>query len=654
MKRISFTTIFIIACFIKTVASTITVSNSMDSGSGSLREAIYNAIDGDVIEFDDYYTIYLKTPIELGDKNISIDGLVGDNKVILDGNYLDADNDTIDDDGVYTRIFTITGGNDKEISLSNLIIQHGSTDRELDNGSSEDSPLFRGGGLYIDMTEGGTFTATSCTIQNNILSRMVDGNEGDNQVYLQGAGIYSEFGGNFVDCVIKNNVCIAKNSYQCNLYAAGAYTTEGGSFSNCMIAGNKILFSPINNQNFYAAFGAGLYLNNNAEVTNCVIVGNYIKNVSDEFRGYFNYVIAGGILTLNSRVCNTTIAKNGIYNIFELGDQDQVGCGGAMLTYSVVGSDTISDYCKYQNNIFFGNYCSSDNFNNGGSAPEYTKHSAFPVSDEYDVWDLDDTNIFLDENPFFELPSEGDDGEWGTEDDYYGDLRLKKNNACIDAGNPDDTDYNALSMDFYGRQRITNGLIDIGAVESLDSDFTYSLRGSVWEGTSSCSEGKVYAISIDNMDEYAEECNIDENGDFEFTELYPGEYYFLATPDNQTYYSSTYYGDESSIENAISINVDDIIYDVDIHLIEIDSITTASESLTDTNIHLYPNPATDYIYITESENISKICLYNSLGIKVVELNKNTNSIPVYDLPNGIYIISMEVNNRKLSFHFMKK
>src|SRR5262249_49122388 len=43
-------------------------------------------------------------------------------------------------------------------------------------------------------------------------------------------------------------------------------------------------------------------------------------------------------------------------------------------------------------------------------------------------------NIDVDPS-FVRTPSWGDDGEWGTEDDDYGDLHLTLGSPCIDAGN---------------------------------------------------------------------------------------------------------------------------------------------------------------------------------------------------------------------------
>ena len=55
-------------------ANIITVTNTQDSGSGSLRQALANANDGDTIDFAVTGTIGLTSGELLVDKNITISG----------------------------------------------------------------------------------------------------------------------------------------------------------------------------------------------------------------------------------------------------------------------------------------------------------------------------------------------------------------------------------------------------------------------------------------------------------------------------------------------------------------------------------------------------------------------------------------------------
>ncbi len=651
MKKTIFTIVLLTIAFTGLLAKTITVTTANESGTGSLQQAIIDAADGDKIIFDQAYTIYLTSPITLGDKNITIEGNVNGELVKLDGNFLDENKDWIDDDGVFTNLLSVISSGDFTVNVNDIIIQNGSASDNW-GGAWPNSNNYTGGGVYIDLTEGGTFTMTGCTIQNNILSQMDDGYDGVNQAYLRGAGIYSVNGGSFINCTIKNNTAIATNAYISNIEGAGAYIAEGGSFSNCLIAGNQILLSPINNLNSFIATGGGLHLSNKADVINCVIVGNGIKNLSDALTGYSTQAVAGGIIAQNAHVYNTTIAQNGIYNIYETSNQDLIICGGAITSFVTVGDTEYKDYCDYQNNVIYGNYCSSGDYNDGVSAPEFTKYTAIADATDFEGVQYDETCIILEENPFIELPSEGDDGEWGTDDDNYGDLRLKQSSLCIDAGNPNETLFDVLATDFYNRQRISNGIIDMGAVESLSTDFYFSLTGAVWEGNNRCSSGKVYAYSIDNTTDYRYVTELDLNGNFEFLNIEPGDYYFLAISEDTHNYKSTYFGNETTVQNAISITVDDFIYGVDIHLVE--TIPSTVESVKNISFNIYPNPATSIINIKGDAVINKTKLYNSVGNIVSVYNGDTKQIPVSSLKKGIYILSVEVDNTILNYQITIK
>lgn len=643
MKKL-FTTIFFLAVSLVLVdAGEIKVTNNQDTGNGSLRNAVLMAADGDEIIFDAAFTIFLETPLLLGDKTLSIDGLVDGTQVILDGNYLDADNDTIDDDDIYTRIFTINGVANKEVNLSNLIIQNGST-MNLENYSNESFPTYAGGGIYIDMTLGGTIKVNNCTIQNNMLSRRIDGYDGVNQVTIYGAGVYSANGGDFVDCTIKNNIAIAKNSYQVNINGADACFVEGGSFNNCLIAGNKILFEPINNENFFTGTGAGLDLSNGGKMINCVIVGNYIENVSDELEGYRTTAIGAGLVAINSQVYNTTIVSNGMRNIIdkfdegEQGDRIDVSCGGAIMTYSSAGGEGNDDFADYQNNVLYGNYLSSGYYLDGLVSPNYTKYLAISQAAEFDTMKLSAPHILLEDNPFMELPSEGADGEWGTEDDFYGDLRLKKNSPLIDAGNPDDNQFELLTFDFYGRARINNNRIDMGALEYYESDVSYSLSGKVHAGSFGLNAGFVEVYDVSNTSQPVASVAVNSDGSFEFPSLVPGSYYFYAIPENDSEFYATWFGDEIEMSNAIFINVDDIIYDVDIHLVS-KTITDTSE-LMGVELKVYPNPASDVIHISSNLAISEIIMYDSFGSHVKQIDGAMRQLVVSDLRPGFYVVSI--------------
>jgi hypothetical protein len=70
---------------LSTQAATITVTNTNDSGAGSLRQAIADANDGDTVEFGVTGMITLITSELLVDKSITISG-PGATNLSVDGN----------------------------------------------------------------------------------------------------------------------------------------------------------------------------------------------------------------------------------------------------------------------------------------------------------------------------------------------------------------------------------------------------------------------------------------------------------------------------------------------------------------------------------------------------------------------------------------
>jgi hypothetical protein len=122
---------FICAATVSVCADTITVTNTNDSGPGSLRQALADANDGDIIGFAVTGTIALATGELLVAKNIIISGPGAENLAVK-GN-------------AKITVFHIVPG--ETVTISDLTITNGSA------GS--------GGGIHNDH---GTLTLNNCTI----------------------------------------------------------------------------------------------------------------------------------------------------------------------------------------------------------------------------------------------------------------------------------------------------------------------------------------------------------------------------------------------------------------------------------------------------------------------------------------------------------
>ena len=117
-------------------AATITVTNTNDSGPGSLRQALTDANDGDTINFAVTGRIGLTSGELLVNKNVTITG-PGSATLAVDGNFT-------------SRVFRI--GSRKTVSMSGLTLTNGSAGFE------------HGGGILNDHA---MLTIDNCAVQNS-------------------------------------------------------------------------------------------------------------------------------------------------------------------------------------------------------------------------------------------------------------------------------------------------------------------------------------------------------------------------------------------------------------------------------------------------------------------------------------------------------
>ena len=299
-------------------AATITVTNTNDSGPGSLRQAILNASSGDTITFAPSVTTVTLTSNELViDKNLTITG-PGANRLTVH---------TV----ISARVFNITSST-VTVSISGITISNGHaeygpggggilnagaltlTDCTIsDNlaGNFSGIPIPGGGGV---MNDNGTMTITGCTISNN--------QEGDGG---GGGGVLNENGTmTITGCTISNNSASQSGFF-------GSFTSEGGGISNdsgsliitnSTISGNTC--SANNGDPLFpapaTAFGGGVDNSGSMTITNCTISGNsaVATGVSTSDTGYGGGISNGGDLQITS----STIAHNSAS-----GDDNGVGGG---------------------------------------------------------------------------------------------------------------------------------------------------------------------------------------------------------------------------------------------------------------------------------------------------------------------------------------
>src|SRR6266542_5857223 len=272
-------------------ATTITVINTNDSGSGSLRQALSDANNGDTIDFDsslEGQIITLTSGQLLVNRSVGISGLGADN-LTVDGNAND-------------RVFYINPNN--TVTISGLTITNGVV-------------VGDGAGIYNDRA---TLTVSNCTVSDNsgsgifnlnaeltVSNCTISGNSG--------GGIFNYgFSGSGTATLTITNSTVSGNSAG---YGGGIRNRgQGDDFSggsatltvtNSTLSGNS------------ASFGGGIY--NNAffggatiTITNSTLSGNS----ASQGGGIYNVGGFDGIttLTIGDTILNAGALGENIYNEF--------------------------------------------------------------------------------------------------------------------------------------------------------------------------------------------------------------------------------------------------------------------------------------------------------------------------------------------------
>ena len=236
-------------------ANVITVTNTNDSGPGSLRQALVDANDGDIIEFAVTGSIGLTSGELLVDKSVTISG-PGADVVAVNGN-------------AKARVFHIASST--TVTISGLTITNG-------NASSQSAP--DGGGIYNDHA---TLTLGDCTVINNVTFRDGGGvhNAGAATLTLNNSIITGNSTGNDGGGICNNGTGGAAIMTVNNCTISDNSATHGAGICNDgrMKGATLLQISNTTLNNNSAADDAGAILNiadtkGTAILSNCTISGN--------------------------------------------------------------------------------------------------------------------------------------------------------------------------------------------------------------------------------------------------------------------------------------------------------------------------------------------------------------------------------------------
>lgn len=425
---------FFILCLFLLTASAQAAERLVPSQYPTIQAAIDNAAVGDtVLLADGTYTGAGNKNLDFGGKDITVRSASGDpTRCILD----------CQGSG---RGFLFQSGETAAASVAGLTIQNGNLAGEHGGGIYlvSGSPTITqcifagntaalGGGVAVSSLSSATITHclftgnTASNISGDEMSAggggMYIGSSGATITHCTFVGNTAIWGGGMVVFYLYNptvaNCTFLRNTAA--IYGGGLYFGASDlpmTLANCTFAGNTA-----------GVGGGGIYnyQNYNLTLANCTFTGN---TAGYEGGGIYNVVSFGGIIANCTFAGNTASLGDGIYNF--------IVYGSLVVTNSILWD---YNYTYSYSFIFNFNYCDI----RSGSLGE----GSFSV-----------------EPLFVRDPSPGMDGEWGTEDDDYGDLHLQPGSPCLNVGS------NAalppsLTTDLDGNPRIAYGTVDLGAYET--------------------------------------------------------------------------------------------------------------------------------------------------------------------------------------------
>jgi hypothetical protein len=385
-------------------AATITVTNTNDSGPGSLRQALVDANDGDTINFAVTGTIGLTSDELVVNKSVTISG-PGAGVLSVNGN------------ATY-RVFHIAPST--IVTLSEL---------NITNGNASNAPVPDGGGIYNDHA---TLTLGNCTIANNTASR-------------DGGGVHNAGAATLTlnDCIITGNVTGNDGGGVCNNGTGGAAimgvndctinknsATHGGGVCNDgrMKGATLLQISNTTLSNNSAGDDAGAILNiadtkGTATLSNCTISGNSAQTYGGAISNAAGLTIANTTFSGNSASFGGSIAI------------------GNPVTVSIL--DTVLNAGKMGGNIY----------NDGGTVISL----GYNVSSDNGGGYFNGPGDQINTNPLLG-PLQDNGGPTLTH-------ALLPGSPAVDTGDPNFTPPPNYDQRGPGFGRVVNGRIDIGSFE---------------------------------------------------------------------------------------------------------------------------------------------------------------------------------------------
>jgi hypothetical protein len=407
-------------------AATITVTNTNDSGPGSLRQTLAGANDGDTINFAVSGDITLTSGGLLIDKNVLILG-PGANQLSIDGDQMDI-------------VFGVDP--DRTVAISGLTIRNG-----------------QGGIGNV-----GALTVSDCVISGNSfggLSNVANGQTSTNATLTIANSIISDNSGPGVtNFAFKGQATLAIANSTLTGNSVGAGSPGGGVFTSGLDGGASVTVSNSTIRGNSADGGAGVFSSSSfLTIVNSTVSGNSASEsgggiYNDEYGGFGPVVIANSTISGNS----ARISGGGIYNVragylvianSTLSGNSAGSGGGIYNDQQPFATPLVQIYSTILNAGPSG----ENIFNNGGTVSSF----GYNLSSDDDGGYLNGPGDQINTDPLLG-PLQNNGGPTFTH-------ALSPHSPAINAGDP-----NFTPPPFYDQRgspfvRVFSGRIDIGSFE---------------------------------------------------------------------------------------------------------------------------------------------------------------------------------------------
>lgn len=364
-------------------------------------------------------------------------------------------------DGLVIRggCFESTALGSQGIGLSNysgnVTLRHCRIEANVANTNpSQGGAIFNGGGLLV---------ADHCTISSNIAN-------GTSGAYGVGGGLYATAGVIALnDCRLERNCvntsggaisimrfvsmqatdCVFDGNRSTQWSGAVDENSIDARYTRCMFVGNQ------------ANWGGGIFHTENTAVIDCEFRGNKATTGGAvQSYGctpkYYNCLFTGNLASDRGGAwMNRDAGTPLIVNCTFSGNHALDRTGG-------IHSNTDGGVVTLVGCILWGN---TDVSNGGGRGAQFSGIKDVTYSC-FEGGVAGDFPTVIDRDPLFEkMPSPGDDSQWATADDDYGDLHLQDRSPCIDAASNEPLQTEAITTDLDGAPRFVEhgGVFDKGA-----------------------------------------------------------------------------------------------------------------------------------------------------------------------------------------------